>query len=277
MKIDKFLLITVGALLAILIVLLAMGGAAFLCMLATHGPLANDGPLLEKSYDFNGTLDGYSEVGLQVRDVNGFIKVIEGEGDAFDIRVNTSGTARNHQRYKVEFTQSESAGVKALKLEVKDTWEPGAYSSRYVSDITVTVPKDRLYDMMLATVNGPVDAGNFTCDHAMLATVNGEVVSGVSAANATYAAVNGGIDVRTGAIKGKIFAHLVNGDIDISIPQGSALSLNAHVVNGNIANALPIVVDDKSRWGLVGKTENYAEGLYIEAATVNGGIAIKTH
>jgi DUF4097 and DUF4098 domain-containing protein YvlB len=277
MKIDRFLLITVGALLAILIILLAMGGAAFLCMLATNERIANNGPLLEKSYDFNGTLDGYGEVDLQVTDINGYIKVVEAEGDAYDISVNTSGTARDHERYKVEFTQYESAGVKALKLEVKDTWEPSTYSSRYVSDITVAIPRGKLYDMMLATVNGRVSLGNLTCDEITMATVNGEVVSGASAANATYATVNGGIDVSTGAVKGKIFANLVNGDIAISIPQGSALSLNAHVVNGDISSALPIVVDEKSRWGLVGKTESYAEGLYVEAATINGGIVIKTH
>jgi DUF4097 and DUF4098 domain-containing protein YvlB len=277
MKLDRFLLITVGALLAIIVILLAMGGAAFLCLFATHGPVTNEGPLLEKSYDFNGTLGGFNEVDLQVIDINGAVNVREGEGDAYAINVDTQGTERDHERYKVEFTQSESAGVKTLKLEVKDTWEPRMYNSRYVADITVTVPKGKLYDAKIVTVNGRVDLGNLTCDQVMMATVNGELASSASAVNATYATVNGGIGVSTGAVKGKIFANSVNGGITISIPQGSALSLNAHAVNGHISNMLPIVVDQKSMLGLVGKTANYTEGLYIEAATVNGGIDITAH
>jgi DUF4097 and DUF4098 domain-containing protein YvlB len=277
MKLDRFLLITVGALLAIIVILLAMGGAAFLCLFATHGPMINEGPLLEKSYGFNGTLSGFDRVDLRVGDINGAITVREGEGDAFDIKVDTTGTAADHDRYKVEFTQPEAAGVKTLDLEVKDTWEPRVYNSRYVADIVVTVPKGKQYDVKAATVNGRVELGNLSCGQVTAATVNGELASGASAVNATYATVNGGIDVRTDAVKGKIFANSVNGGIAICVPQGSALSLNAHVVNGRISNALPIVVDEKSRLGLVGKTANYTEGLYVEATTVNGGIDIETH
>ncbi len=276
MKIDKFLLITVGALLAIIIILLAMGGAAFLCLLATNVPIANEGPLLEKNYAFNGTLGGFNKVDLQVSNINGIVNVREGEGDEYAIYVNTTGTARDHERYKVEFTQSESAGVKTLKLETKDTKEPRMYNSRYVADITVTVPKGKQFDVALAAVNGRVDLGNLTCDEAKVATVNGDLSSGASAANGTYATVNGGIDIRTDAVKGKIFANSVNGGIAISIPQGSALSVNAHTLNGHISSAAPIAIDRQSAHELVGKTANYTEGLYIEAATVNGGIAIKT-
>lgn len=280
MKLDRFLLITVGALLVVIVILLAMGGAAFLCLFATHGPMmpaTNEGPLLEKSYDFNGTLGGFNKVDLQVGNINGAVNVKEGDGDAFGIKVDTVGTGRDYERYKVEFTQSESAGVKTLKLEVKDTWEPRMYNSRYVADITVTVPKSKQYDVGLVTVNGRAELGNFTCDKVRMATVNGALASSASAINATYVTVNGGIGVRTDAVKGDIFANTVNGGITISIPQGSVLSLNAHVMNGHIANMVPITVHEKSMVGLVGKTANYTEGLYIEATTVNGGIDITTH
>jgi hypothetical protein len=277
MKVDKFLLITVGALLAIIVILLAMGGAAFLCLFVTQGPVINEGPLMQKAYDFNGTLGGFDKVRLEVININGEVNVREGDGDTFAIGVNTRGTERDYERYKIEFTQSESAGVKTLRLEVKNLKEPRLTSSRYVSDITVTIPKNKTYNVELVTVNGRVALGNLTCEQVKMANVNGALESSASASNATYVTVNGRIDVSTSAVKGDIFANTVNGGITISIPKGAPVRINAHVVNGGISNEVPIVISEKSRLGLIGKTANYTEGLYIEATTVNGGIDITTH
>ncbi|HTX44341.1 MAG TPA: hypothetical protein VMC61_06385, partial [Methanocella sp.] len=163
MEIDRFLLITVGALLAIIVILMALGGAAFLCLFITQGPVTNEGPLLQKAYDYNGTLSGFDRVNLEVIDINGDVNVKEGDGDAFAITVNTRGTDRDYERYKVEFTPSESGGVKTLRVEVKDLKEPRLVNSRYVSDITVTVPKNKTYNADLVTVNGRVALGNLTC------------------------------------------------------------------------------------------------------------------
>jgi DUF4097 and DUF4098 domain-containing protein YvlB len=277
MKLDKFLIITVGALVAVILILLAMGGAAFLCLFVTQGPVTNEGPILQKSYDYNGTLSGFDKVNLEAININGLINVREGEGDDFAINVSTHGTEKDYERYKVEFTQSDSNGVKTLRLEIKDTKEPRTLNMKYSSDITVTVPKGKQYDMSLVTVNGNVDLGNFTCGQVKVATVNGALYSRASAANATYVTVNGNIDVKTPAKKGDMFVNTVNGAIDISIPNDAPLYLNAHLVNGRISADVPLVVSEKSRLGLVGKTADYTEGVHIETALVNGDIDITTH
>lgn len=60
MKLDRFLLIAVGALVAIILIILAMGGAAFLCLFVTNSHVTtNEGSLLQKTYDYNGTLAGF--------------------------------------------------------------------------------------------------------------------------------------------------------------------------------------------------------------------------
>lgn len=89
MKPDKFLLITVGALPVIILILLAFGGAAFLCLVATNGPVTNKGPVLQKSFDYNGTLSRYSTISLDVTNINGDAKVVEGDGDSYAISVNS--------------------------------------------------------------------------------------------------------------------------------------------------------------------------------------------
>ena len=93
MKLDKFLLIAVGMLVIIILIILAMGGAAFLCLFVTNSNnLANDGPQIQRTYDYNGTLAGFDRVNINVEDFNGNVIVKEGDSDSFGITVNTQGT-----------------------------------------------------------------------------------------------------------------------------------------------------------------------------------------
>jgi DUF4097 and DUF4098 domain-containing protein YvlB len=277
MKADKFLIITVGALMAVLLILLALGGATFLCLYATQGPVTSDGVLMQKTFAYNGSLSGIDRVDLRGININGNIVVKEGDGDAYFIDVNTHGTERDYQRYKVDFTQYDTNGVKTLRVEIRDTKEPRAYSSRYTSDITITVPKSKTYDMDLVTVNGNIEMGNLSCGIVNAADVNGVISSRLNAANATFVTVNGNIDVKTPATKGMLSLNTVNGAITVSIPKDTPLSLSAHLMNGAITNSVPIDVTEKSRMGLVGKTTGFNDGIYIETALVNGNIDIKTH
>ncbi len=275
MKLDKFLLITVGALLVIVLILLAFGGAAFLCLFITQGPVTNEGPILQKSYDYNGTLAGFDRVSIEVANINGFVDVREGDGDAYAINVSERGTEKDFERYKVVFTQTDENGVRTLKVEVKDTKERRTLNTKYSSDITVTVPKGKTYDASLLTVNGAVSLGELDCNKLNMATVNGALSSKANATNATMATVNGNIDAITAIMKGDMFLNSVNGAVTVTIPKDAPLSLNAHLVNGAISADLPLVITEKSRVALVGKTANYTEGIYIEATIVNGDIDVR--
>ncbi|BAI62447.1 hypothetical protein MCP_2375 [Methanocella paludicola SANAE] len=275
MKLDKFLLITVGALLVIVLILLAFGGAAFLCLFVTQGPVTNEGPILQKSYDYNGSLSGFDRVNIEVANINGFVDVREGDSDAYAINVNARGTEKDFERYRVEFTQKDENGVKTLKVQIKDTKEPRMASSKYGSDITITLPKSKMYDASLVTVNGEVRLGELDCSKVNMATVNGVISSKANATNATMVTVNGDIDVRTSVLKGDMFLNSVNSAVTVTVPKDAPLSLNAHLVNGGISTDLPLVITEKSRVALVGKTANYTEGIYIETSIVNGDIDIR--
>lgn len=274
MKVDKFLLITVGALLVIILILLAFGGAAFLCLFATNGPQTNVGPVIQKSYDYNGSLAGYDVVSLDVTNINGFVNVKEGDGDSYAIDVDAHGTEKDFERYKVQFDQKDSNGVRTLNLQVVDTKEPRTLNTKYNSDITVTIPKGKKYDISIVTVNGDVDLGTLDCGQVKMATVNGKLSSASNSTNATMVTVNGNIEVRTQETKGELFLNTVNGGVSISVPRDAPVSLNAHLVNGAINEDLKLVISEKSHMTFVGKTANYTDGVYIETSLVNGDIDV---
>lgn len=274
MKVDKFLLITVGALMVVLLVILALGGAAFLCLFFTADTVSNDGPVVQRSYDYNGTLAGYDAVSLDVANINGNVNVTAVDGDSYAVSVAASGTDMDFERYVVDFTEKDSGGVHALKLEVKDTKEHRLLASKYNADVTIGMPRNKTYDVTLVTVNGRIDLGELSCGELKLAAVNGALASRADSANATMATVNGNIDVDTGAMSGSAYLNTVNGHVSVHVPGDAPLSLNAHVVNGAISGDLPLVVEEKSRMALVGKTANYTDGIYIEASIVNGNIDV---
>ncbi len=275
MKLDKFLLIAVGALVVIILIILAMGGAAFLCLFVTNSNnLANDGSLMHKTYEYNGTLSGFDNVNINVGDFNGNVVVKEGDSDSFDIIVDTQGTARDYQRYNVDFSQLETPGNKTLKVAISNNNNVNLFNSRYSSDMTIIVPKGKLYDMDLSDANGHIDVGGFDCDTITATTANGMVTSDANATTASYHTANGQIDVRTTARTGSITAATANGDVSIFVPQNTSMSVNAHIANGRITAAMPLDTTEKSKFGLVGKTANYSNGLDLELNTMNGDIQV---
>jgi hypothetical protein len=275
MKLDKFLLIAVGVLVIIILIILAMGGAAFLCLFVTNSHnLVNEGPMIQKAYDYNGTLAGFDRVNLNVADINGDVVVREGDSDSFAITVNTQGMENDYNRYSVDFSQSDTPGNKTLKIGISKNNNISLFNSRYSSDITITVPKGKLYEMDLNDANGNIDVGGFDCDSITASTANGRITSEANASSASYHTANGGIEARTAGQSGNIAAATANGDISIFVPQNTSVSVNAHIANGQITAAMPLETTEKSRFGLVGKTAGYSNGLYLELNTLNGNIQV---
>lgn len=277
MKTDKFLLLAVGALLIIILILMAMGGAAFLCLALSHSSIMADNTnAVTRDQIYNGSLAGFDQVDLAVHDVNGNVQVKEGSGDSYTIEVHEKGTELSFQRYYVEFSEAGTSGVRSIDLNVRDnlTGQP-ATNSRYTADIIVTVPKNKTYGVDLAIVNGDIDAGSLSGDQAAMTSVNGGINSSFSADQATFTNVNGDIIATTSKSAGSITANDVNGDIRISVPSNAGFSMNAHLVNGEIRTSMALNTTDKSRFNVVGSTPGYTgNGLDLKLATVNGGITV---
>jgi DUF4097 and DUF4098 domain-containing protein YvlB len=278
MKTDKFLLLALGALLIIILILLAMGGAAFLCLALTHNSIVVDNSkAMTRDQVYNGSLAGIDHVELTVHDVNGNVQMRESNDDSYSIEIHEKGTELSFQRYYVDFSQSGTSGSKSLDVHVRDnlTDQPST-NSRYTAEIIVTVPKNKTYSVDLANVNGDIVAGSFSGDKAVMTCVNGGITSDFSADSATFTNVNGGISAATSKSSGRITATDVNGDIEIAVPASAGFSMNAHLVNGEIRTTMALDTTEKSRFNVVGSTPGYSgNGLNLDLATVNGGIVVK--
>jgi len=276
MKPDKFLIIAIGALLLILIIIIILGGAAILCLLTLKaGPITGGGALLQKTYDYNGTLSGFDQVNLQVNDLNGNIIVKKGDSDNFDISVNTQGTKSDYSYYNVSFSQSGASGSKTLGLKITNNGIiTPPFNSQYHSDIIVTIPDDKTYDMDLGNANGRIEAGQFNCNMLTMNTANGGLISMANATTASYNTANGLINITTSALSGSINASTFNGEIDVTVPSAAGVSINAHLVNGEISTNLPLDVTDKGILSFAGKTPNYSNGLSLDLSTMNGNINV---
>lgn len=276
MKIDKFLLLALGALAVIIILLLAMGGAAFLCLALSHPTVIDDTKTAYRDNIYNGSLAGTDLVALNVHDINGNVMVKEGTGDSYTVEVHEKGTERSFERYVVEFGESGISGSKSIDVIVKDQWagQP-ATNLRYSADITVTVPKNKTYSIDLATVNGDIDAASLSGDKATMENVNGDISSAFSADRATFTNVNGGIDVTTRKNAGSITATNVNGNIAVTVPNGAGMSVSAHVVNGDIKTYMALNTTENSRFNVVGNTPGYSgNGFDLKLSLVNGNIKV---
>lgn len=278
MKTDKFLLLAIGALVIIILILLAMGGAAFLCLALSHNSIVIDNTKsMTRDQIYNGSLAGFDHVELTVHNVNGNVQMRESNDNTYSIEVHEKGTEMSFQRYYVEYREAGASGTKSLDLYVRDnlTGQPST-NSRYSADIIVSVPKNMTYSVDLANVNGDIIAGSFSGDKAVMTCVNGGITSDFSADSATFTNVNGGISASTSKSSGRITANNVNGDIEIAVPASAGFSMNAHLVNGEIRTTMTLNTTEKSRFNVVGSTPGYSgNGLSLDLATVNGGIVVK--
>ena len=279
MKTDKFLLLAIGALLIIILILMAMGGAAFLCLALSHNTVVVDNTkTMSRDRVYNGSLADFDQVALTVHNVNGDVQMRESNDDSYAIEVHEKGTELSFQRYYVDYSESDMLGTKSIDVYARDnmTGQPSA-NSRYSADIIVIVPKNKTYSVDLAIVNGDIEAGTFSGDKAVMTCVNGDITSDFSADSATFTNVNGGIAAATTKSKGSITANDVNGDIEIVVPASAGFSMNAHLVNGEIRTSMALNTTEKSRFNVVGSTPGYSgNGLDLNLATVNGGIAVNS-
>lgn len=278
MKIDRFLLVMVGVLVAIILLLLALGGAAFLCLAINSinsGIISENMSLTEKNYHYNGSLSGADGAYLEIHDFNGNIVVKESDTDTYAIDVNTKGTQMDHKRFKVDFTDMGTSN-RTLYVSIRDekSGRP-MFNSRYTADITVTIPRGKNYGMDLADANGDINVGGLSGYSLTAATANGNVYSGAGMTKASYNTVNGDITVMPSNTVGNVTANSVNGKVRVIVPSNSSVSINAHVVNGDVTSNLPLEIAEKSRFGIVGQTSGFTSGIGVEASVVNGSIEIR--
>ncbi len=137
---------------------------------------------------------------------------------------------------------------------------------------TITVPRGARF--IGRTVNGRVDA--VALDGAAEAhSVNGSVTL-ETAGYGSATTVNGSIRARLGRAdwSDDLEFTTVNGQIDITLPEGLNADVDASSVNGGIRTDFPLTV--RGKWGpkrMTGKIGSGGRGLVL--STVNGGMEIR--
>jgi DUF4097 and DUF4098 domain-containing protein YvlB len=292
MKFDRFLLLTIGAL-AVMIIIGMLLGAAFFCTVCNnvmkYGPAFEYGGLEEydnikvinKDYNFNGSLAGYNNVQLEVHNINGKVTIKEGSTDEYKIMVDASGTERDFVIMDILFDESASGETKKLKMfvEKKEPNKVYSLSSKFQTEITIILPGNKTYsDMQIYTVNGNIDLADFSGNELVMNIVNGNIYSRFNADNYDLNMVNGNIDISTLKTQGTITANTVNGNINLKLPKNTQFKIDTASINPGAVSIIdiPMKYDEKSRFSVKGQTAGYAgTGFDINMNTVNGRIDIE--
>ncbi len=212
---------------------------------------------------------------LEIRDINGNVRVRTGErlairatkhaerGDPNDVAIHVENRADGIV-VCVNYPPDPNRGC-------DDRRSHNHGDNDTAVDFDVTVPHGIV--LGAKSVNGSVDVVNDGPTDA--ATVNGTVRVESRDIRSVHA-VNGSITVRVlDRGRGTLHASSVNGSIDVSLPSGSGVSLDAKTLTGGIS-ADGITVD-RPRYG-PGARANGTLGdgaLRVSAETVNGSITLR--
>jgi DUF4097 and DUF4098 domain-containing protein YvlB len=211
---------------------------------------------------------------LTIRDVNGDVRVRTGDRLAIHATKHAERGDPNAVAIKVE---NRSDGI-VVCVRYPPEANRGCDERRSTHDTSdndtavdfdITVPHGTTVNAQ--TVNGSVDVMNDGTTAAE--TVNGSVrAEGRDVRSAR--AVNGSVHVRVLGGGGSLSAKTVNGSIDVTLPHGSGVTLDARTLTGGISAAGVDV--QRPRYG-PGAHANATLGdgaLKLSLATVNGSITL---
>ncbi|HYI08584.1 MAG TPA: DUF4097 family beta strand repeat-containing protein [Thermoanaerobaculia bacterium] len=137
----------------------------------------------------------------------------------------------------------------------------------------VTVPRSMNLD--ISTVNGSINLTQVNGKHE-LETTNGKIDVSRCSGSLEASTTNGGIDAELVQVtKGQpMRLSTTNGRIEVAVPAGLAVDVDASTTNGSIQSDLPVSTTKISRNSLRGSING--GGTPLKLRTTNGGIEIKT-
>lgn len=167
------------------------------------------------------------------------------------------------------------------------------------TDIQLLVPRGRVYELELRSLNGAINiqeinaatanlnttngrirVNTLTAQHAKLETANGSISGKLSASQATITTANGSIDLILGSVTGSYELSTFNGSIELDVPDdpqiGYAISVQS--VTSRVRVQIPnFVFRRQERRHVEGETNNFQTApmkITIIASTTNGSIEI---
>lgn len=252
-----------------------LGGTALAVALAATVATAQ-----EKGADF--TWNGRIETGrwLQVRNINGAIRVERSTGDRVEVTAVKHWRRGNPDEVRIETHKLASGGVLVCALWNEDSeCDEDGYHSRGNRDrinrndvsVEFTVKLPAGVKLLTQTVNGSVRVDGAT-DEVRATTVNGQVSARSTGGPVIASTVNGDVDVRmTNPGTGDLRYSTVNGTITIEVPGDLDADLDMRTVNGRLNADFPITVQGRINPRHLRATIGKG-GRRLSLSTVNGSV-----
>lgn len=231
-------------------------------------------------WEWSGSVDRGDAV--EIKGINGGIKTSGTSASQVTVTAVKKGHDDDPADVRIEVVEHEG-GVTICAVypdggKKKNECAPGdkGHLSSQDNDVNVafTVQVPQGVRFVGSTVNGDIEAEGLTAD-SEAKTVNGGItVSTSGLARATT--VNGSIRASLGRADwdGKLNFTTVNGDVQVDLPGGANVDVEASTVNGGMDTDFPLTVSGRfSMRSMRGKIGSGGRDLELE--TVNGSISLK--
>ncbi len=172
--------------------------------------------------------------------------------------------------------------------------------SSFEIDVQLLVPRGRVYELKLSSLNGALNVqeinaatadlnttngrirlNTLTAQHAKIQTSNGSISGKLSASQATITTANGSIDLILGSVTGSYELSTFNGSIDLNVPDDPQIgyAISAQSVTSRVRVQVPnFVFRTQERRHVQGETSTFQTAptkITITASTTNGSIEIR--
>ena len=214
-----------------------------------------------------------------IRNTNGPIEVVAGEGDSLEIQVEKSWRHSDPQSVQLVPVLTERGLTVCALWDARDRRcnEGGDYRMNGVkkNDVAVrfTVQLPRNIAIDVSTVNGGLDIDGVSAP-VEAATVNGRIAVSTSTGPVQATTVNGSIEANMQTLtSGDVRLTTVNGSVTAGLPLQLNANIDAETVNGRVETDFPVKIVGKISprhlRGTIG-----SGGATLKLVTVNGSITL---
>ena len=214
-----------------------------------------------------------------IRNTNGPIDVVAGEGDSLVVQVEKSWHNSDPQSVQIVPVLTERGVTICAMWDAREQRcnEGGDYRLNGVkkNDVAVrfTVQLPRNVPINASTVNGGLDIDGVSAP-VEASTVNGRIGVNTSTGPVEATTVNGSIEANMQALtSGDVRLTTVNGSVSAGLPQHLNANIDAETVNGRVETDFPVKITGKISTrhmrGTIG-----TGGPTLKLVTVNGSITL---
>lgn len=270
------------------------GASAFVNVIGPHSAektLAFDGSFAPDATTLTITLD--------VQNGSATVQTWEQETFQITLKVRARGWSES-QVQKILSEMSLQPTLSPTGISLRAPPAPLVFFSNVEISARILVPRGRVYELHLSSVNGALTAQELNTTVAGLNTVNGHVrinalttqdttiqttngnISGqLSASKAILSTNNGSIDLIVGSVTGSYTLTTFNGSIELDVPDDPQIgySISAQSLTSRVRVQIPnFIFQKQERRTVEGETSNLqsaATKITVRANTTNGGIEIR--